>query len=109
MLKKVLLLGALIGAGFYVFGNNKSGSTTTGTQSGTDDVLSTYDNYLLEDKDGYWMVVKNGKVYNPATEKDFYDWQTNNPGRVYPTQLPISIWTVYANTDAYGGTFVATT
>lgn len=108
-MKKVLIFGALGLALFLgVKAMNKPATTTTDSQ-GSDDIFATYDNYLLQDKDGYWMVVKNGKIYNPATDQDFFDWQTNHPGRVFPTQVPVSIWTVYSNTDQYGGTFTATT
>ena len=106
---KKLAIALLVAGGIYYYFNRKKTDENTPEdeqpQGLLEDIWVKYNNYQLSDKDGYWFVIKDGKIYNAASDASFYAWQTKNPGRFYPTPAPESIWSLYANTDRYGGTY----
>ena len=101
-MKKVLIIGLLLGAGWYVFGGTKS-ETTTPIQP-TGDIFQQYNGRVIADKDGYYMLVKEGKLYTPIDLASLQAWQRANPLVADTVIVPVSVWTVYSQ-EHYGGTF----
>ena len=111
-MKNILIFGALGLALYYGAKALKNPDKTEVSDdmqlSEIDQILKKYNGYQIVDKDGYWMVVKNGKLFSPADEAAFYAWQKNNPEKIFPDTVPVSVWALYSE-KYYGGQFTATT
>lgn len=72
-----------------------------------DIVFKMYDNQVIEDANGYWMLVKNGKLYSPLNENTLIAWQRQNPNKPGVIQVDFSVWEHFANNgaDVFGGSF----
>ncbi|HMI07106.1 MAG TPA: hypothetical protein VK528_06150 [Flavobacterium sp.] len=103
-MKKILLLLALAGGGYYLFGMPKKDSTnvagtTTDGELTPQSVMTMYNNSIVIDKDGIWFRVLNGKLAlagNGQASLDAFNAANNNKPYV---NVPISVWGWYAAND----------
>lgn len=116
-MKKVLIIGLILGIGFYAYSKtkteelpNQSDGIPTETEedviAGEDNsnILSRYENRIIADKDGFYMLVKNNKLFNPIDEDSIKAWQQANPTVADVLQVSESIWKIFSNSN-YGGKF----
>ena len=104
-MKKVLIIGALIAGGFFLFGQKKDDSGTTEPAENSTDPFVKYNRKIVHDKDGYWMLFFDGKIYTLADVKSMERFVA-----MYPDGKPVyddtSLWNFYAsNTTLFGGSF----
>lgn len=101
-MKKVLIIAALLAGGYYLYSQNNT--VDTSDNPATTSPLDKYNNQLIVDADGYWMLVKDGKLYTPVDQASLTKWSAENPNQPTALNVAESIWLNYSN-DNYGGTF----
>lgn len=72
-----------------------------------DDPLVRYDNRIVEDAKGYWMLIKGGMIYTPTNLDSIKAYQTANPEYAEVLKVPESIWETYnvPGSTVIGGSF----
>lgn len=108
-MKKVLIIAALIGVGYYAFGKKKDAAPTSDSPilPGLDieeSVFTQYDNQVIVDQDGYWMLVKDGKLFTPTSLETLQAWQNQNANKPSVVEVKESVWLTYGQ-QANGGSF----
>lgn len=100
-MKKILLLGGVaILAYTYkdkLFGSSASGGTTT-PQPESSDIFVKYNNRIVADATGKWMLIKDGKIYGPNGQASLDNWYAANPGKDV-IMAPEDIWVYYAQNN----------
>ena len=113
-MKKILILGALAGVGYYFY-TKKTKEVIAPPKEETfpipvsepglnPAIFDTYTNQVIEDADGYWMLVKDGRLYTPISIDSLIAWQKNNPDKPKSVKVTERVWINYGNTHQ-GGTF----
>lgn len=112
-MKKVLIIAALIGVGYYAFGMKKEEFTPISDSpilpideidEIQESVFTKYNNQVIVDKDGYWMLVKDGKLFTPISLETLQAWQNQNSDKPSVVEVKESVWLTYSQTHV-GGTF----
>ena len=103
-MKKVLIIAAVAAGAFFLMSGKKSNSNAgTDAPEDNDSVFTKYDNRIVKDKDGYWILVKDGKLWQASSDNAWFDWLNANPTKPL-VEAAESIWLPY-NAEFYGGTF----
>lgn len=68
------------------------------------DVFKKYDNKLVVDSDGYWILIKDGKLLTTKDVNSLNEWRKQNPEISQEINLVFPIWKVLAN-DTNTGSF----
>lgn len=109
-MKKILVLGALAGLGYYFMNKNKTADTsttpTTTTPPATDpgyvantttptpaELFANYNGKVIVEAKGYWTIVENNKIRS-ATQADL------DTGKYTVVNVPFDFWEVYVGTYA---------
>lgn len=105
-MKKILIVALVAGGLYFAFGRKpKTAEVTEIPESdGENDIFTKYNNKVIYDKDGYWMLVKDGKLFTTPTLETLQAWQALNPESGDPVEVQSSVWLTY-NATNYGGTF----
>lgn len=108
MKKPIILIGALV-LGVLAYNHLYGNTTSTTTTTTTDDVFKKYDNQIIEDADGYWMLVKDGKLFTPTSITTVQAWQNANPTKPGVVKVNTKVWDTYGQAyfdgKYYGGQF----
>lgn len=111
-MKKVLIIAAIIGVGYYAFGTKKDAAPISESpilpgneiDEIQESIFSLYNNQVIVDKDGYWMLVKDGKLFTPISLETLQAWQNQNSDKPSVVEVKESVWLTYSQTHV-GGTF----
>lgn len=111
-MNKKIILGLVIGGAlYYQFGRKKDEAETTESQEGSpivsnSDIFSKYENRVLADSNGYWMLIKNGKIFSPTDQNSLNTYAKANPSLPFLT-VNEDIWKYYAENfpQVFGGAF----
>lgn len=98
-MKKVLLIGLLLGVGYYAFGK-KSNDLSNENIGENNDIFVKYNNRIVSDINGYWMIIRDGKIFS-VKGGTVQDWYNANPTNTEVVNAPEDIWIAY--NDYYGG------
>lgn len=98
-MKKVLLLVGIFAVGYYAFGN-KSNAPANEMIEQNEDIFVKYNNRIVSDINGYWMIIRDGKIFS-AKGGTVQDWYDANPTNTEIVNAPEDIWIAY--NDYYGG------
>ena len=93
-MKKGLMIGAALLAIVGVAAASNTKKTTSDT-SASEDIFVKYNNELVTDAKGYYMLFQDGKLYS-AAESDLLAWVAKNPGKPF-IQSPLDIWEYYTS------------
>ena len=94
-MKKVLIIGLLLGAGWYAFAGKKD------APADSKDVFVKYNGRIVSDAKGYWMIIRNGKLYS-VKGTSAQDWFDANPNNKEVLSVPENIWEIYSK-EHFGG------
>lgn len=101
-----LAIALLVAGGlYYYFAQKKNDDTTEDEKAQTEpagDVFRDYNNQVIVDSDGYWMLVKDGKLFTPTSAETLNDWFSANIGKEAIT-LKQQVWVL--NLDKAAGSF----
>jgi hypothetical protein len=104
---KKLAIALLVAGGLYYYFNRKKTDENTPEDEQQDvlltDVFKQYNNQVIVDIDGYWMLVKEGKLYTPKSLETLQAWQTANPTKPGVVEVKYPVWLV--NQDKAAGSF----
>jgi len=106
-MKKVLILLGLIAVGGYFYSTRKKDSNAVAGDEPMqlqNDFFTQYDNSIVVDKDGMWMVVQNGKIFTFTDQKGLNAWQLANPENATPIVVDFPAWQQYAVNQSGGVT-----
>ena len=111
-MKKILIFGLLLGTGYYVYSKSKNPIASTNTHPGgllppdedgfIKNVQTPYEGRVIVDKDGYWMLVKNGKLKTPTDLASLQKWQKENPTVADAVNVNTSVWLTYSEKHSEG-------
>lgn len=105
-MKKALIVLALLGIGFWVYSKNQKPVTPILEDDANvilGDFYPQFNNRVVIDADGRWMLIKDGKIYAPTSIESFHAWQAANPTIAETITSTESIWN--NNQDRFAGTF----
>jgi hypothetical protein len=103
-MKKVLLIAA-VAAGLYYLTSGKKKTTTSNLPSNSTaqpTFLEQYEGKLVIDSKGYWMVIKNGKIFTFSNVDGWAKYAQENPQHSTPVKVNFPAWEQYA-TQQVGG------
>ena len=104
-MKKAILVLAVLGAGYYAYtkyGKSEKLDPTDENAEIPNDIFTLYNNRIIKDKDGYWMLVKDGHLYSPVSIDTVQAWQKANPQNAEIINVQESIWLTYSSDKAAG-------
>jgi len=116
MSRKLILALAIGGAIYYQFGRKKGeGSTASDTSpdiimppnaDSGQSIFTKYDNRIVADMNGYWMLIKKGKIYSPTNQASLDSYVASNPGIPFLT-VNEDIWKYHSENfpEVFGGAF----
>jgi hypothetical protein len=64
------------------------------------DLLVKYNNRIVVDKNGYWMLIKDGRIYPPKDQASILAYQTANPQFKEVLKVTDDIWMFYSKRDS---------
>ena len=104
-MNKNLILGlAVAGALYWQFGRKKGEPESTESYEGSPiisptiingDTFAKYNNRVLVDANGFWMLIKNGKIYSPIDQSSLDKYSRENPNLPFLT-VNEDIWKYYS-------------
>lgn len=101
-----LAIALLVAGGLYYYFAKKKDDNTLGDELAqnelTGDVFRDYNNQVIVDSDGYWMLVKDGKLFSPTSAETLNNWFSANLGKEAIT-LKQQVWVL--NLDKAAGGF----
>ena len=102
-MKKILIPALILGAIYFAYKSNKTKTLPTNTNPTTSsDVFVKYNGHIVTDAKGYWMIIRDGKLYNIKQNGTVQDWLNANPSNQEVVTAPENIWETYVGTN-YGG------
>ncbi len=107
MKKGALLLGLLaIGGIAYAATSGGTANAQVGaSDGGAQDIFTLYNDRILVDKKGYWMLVKDGKLFLPDGQPSLDRYFASHPG-VAQVNVDYDVWENYADKPEFiGGNF----
>ncbi len=102
-MKKVLIIAAIAAGAYFLLGNKKTDDTVSEVEANSD-FFTKYNNQVIADSKGYWMLVKDGKLFSPESLETLQAWQRANPDKPGVIEVAESIWETLAPSN-YGGSF----
>jgi hypothetical protein len=104
---KKLAIALLVAGGIYYYFNRKKTDENTPEKEQPQgllvDVFREYNNQVISDIDGYWMLVKDGKLYTPKSFQTLQAWQAANPLKPGVVEVKQQVWVL--NQDKAAGSF----
>jgi hypothetical protein len=103
---KKLAIALLVAGGLYYYFTKKKDNDTAPEDEqpqGLLDVFKEFTNQVIVDSDGYWMLVKDGKLYTPKNIEALQAWQAANPTKPGVVEVAQQVWVL--NQDKAAGSF----
>lgn len=100
-MKKVIIIGGLVGLGFLLFKpkQNQNQTTTNTTTTGAPPKQTFWEKYngrILADVEGYWMLVLNGKCYTFRDVAHISEYTLQYPQYSEVLKVDFPAWREYA-------------
>lgn len=103
-MKKVLIIAAIAAGAYFLLGKKTDDTATAELPANDTDFFTKYNNKLVVDSVGYWILVKDGKLFTPIDMASLQEWRMENPKNAVEIRLDFPVWEIY-NQTKYGGTF----
>jgi hypothetical protein len=100
-MKKAVIGLLVLGGLYFAFAKPKSATSVAQIDETNNDVFAKYNNRIVVDANGYWMIIRDGKYFGIAGDT-VQDWQNANPSNIEPIKVNEDIWIAY--NDRFGGT-----